>query len=220
MEILGKTIQRGKKYQLDLQVAHTYDATKVSIPVIVHRGKKDGDCVLLMASMHGDEVTGMECLRRLIRQLKERPVEQGTLIILPILNVFGFLTMSRTMPDGRDLNRNFPGSAKGSLTSRLARALVKEVIPAADMVIDLHSGGAQRVNYPQIRYTKGDARALELAQVFDPPFLLSSKVIPGSLRAFDHGRRYLCVDRRPDHKSRGSWHCEYLDVHGHLERHA
>ena len=188
MQILGESVRKGRKITLDLQVARAYDTTKVSIPVIVHRGKHEGESVLIMAGMHGDEVSGMESCRRLLRELKNRPVECGTLIIIPILNVFGFLTMSRTMPDGKDLNRSFPGSASGSLTARLANKLVKEVLPHADMLVDLHSGGSQRVNYPQIRYTKGDDKARELARIFDARFTLPSKVIKGSLRAFCSNR--------------------------------
>ena len=188
MEILGQYIRKGRKASLDLQVARAYDTTKVSIPVLVHRGKLEGESVLVMAGMHGDEVSGMESCRRLLRELKTRPVEKGMLIIIPILNVFGFLTMNRTMPDGKDLNRNFPGSAKGSLTARLAHKLVREVLPHADMVVDLHSGGAQRVNYPQIRYTKGDEKARELARIFDARFTLPSKVIKGSLRSYCSNR--------------------------------
>jgi predicted deacylase len=184
MEILGQRIDPGRSYSLDLQVARTYDTTKVSIPVMVHRGTEGGSTVLIVAGMHGDEVTGMESARRLLRRLKSRPVVQGTLVIIPILNVFGFLTMSRSMPDGRDMNRYFPGSATGSLTSRLTHALVHEVLPAVDIIIDLHSGSAQRVNFPQVRYTGGDEQSFELAHIFNPPFYLNTKPIKGSLRSY------------------------------------
>ena len=188
MKVLGQNIKPGRSYTLDLQVARTYDATKLSIPVIVQRGREAGSNVLFLAGMHGDEVTGMESLRRLLRMVQDRPVESGTIIVIPILNVFGFLTMERTMPDGRDLNRFFPGSPNGSLTSRLSNALVKQVLPSVDAVIDLHSGSRQRVNYPHVRYTKGNEKAYSLARVFDPSFILTSKPIKGSLRSYCHSK--------------------------------
>lgn len=196
MEILGQHIDKGRSYTLDLQVARTYDTSKLSIPVIVHRGRSAGSTLLIIAGMHGDEVTGMESARRLIRALKNKPVRKGTLIIIPILNVFGFLTMSRSMPDGRDINRHFPGSARGSLTSRLTHALVSDVLPAVDIIIDLHSGSDQRVNYPQVRYTSSDDPSKELSQIFKPPFTLSSKPIKGSLRSFcnKQGIPYLLLE--------------------------
>jgi predicted deacylase len=179
-----------------MQVARLYTSTEVDIPVVVHRAKKEGPSVLIMAALHGDEVTGIEIARRMLVALKRRPLDRGTLIAIPVLNVFGFLAMQREMPDGRDLNRCFPGSAQGSLASRLAHTLVKEVLPAADLVIDLHAGGAQRMNYPQVRYTAGDQRALDLARLFDPPVILRSKKIAGTLRHHmaGKGQTYLLFE--------------------------
>lgn len=182
VRVLGESIKPGEQVTLDMQVARLYTRTEVDIPVVVHRAKQEGPSVLIIAALHGDEVTGIEITRRILVALKRRPLDRGTLIAIPVLNVFGFLAMQREMPDGRDLNRCFPGSAQGSLASRLAYTLAKEVLPAADLVIDLHAGGAQRLNYPQLRYTAGDERALELARLFDPPVILRSKKIAGTLR--------------------------------------
>lgn len=182
VRVLGENVLPGEQITLDLQVAKLYTRTQVDIPVVVHRAKHEGPTLLVMAAMHGDEVTGIEIARRMLVALKRRPLDRGTLIAIPVLNVFGFLAMQREMPDGRDLNRCFPGSEHGSLAARLAHALVNEVLPAADVVIDLHAGGAQRMNFPQLRYTAGSQPALELARLFDPPVILSSKKIAGTLR--------------------------------------
>ena len=196
VRVLGESVKPGEHVTLDMQVAKLYTRTSVEIPVVVHRAKQDGPTLMIMAAVHGDEVGGIEIVRRILVELQHRPLERGTLIAIPVLNVFGFLAMQRELPDGRDLNRYFPGSAKGSLASRLAHMLVREVLPAADVVIDLHAGGASRMNYPQLRYTKGDERALELARMFDPPVILRSNTIAGSLRhhMFCHEKPYLLYE--------------------------
>lgn len=187
VNILGTSVKPGERHVLDLQVARLYTRTSVEIPVVVQRGKEDGPVLLLLAGVHGDEVNGIDTVRRILKDLDERPLERGTLVSIPVLNVFGFLAMRRVLPDGRDLNRFFPGSANGSLASRLAYALVTEVLPAVDVVIDLHSGADQRYNHPQLRYTEGDEYSLELAQVFDPPLILKSAIRAKSIRAHLHG---------------------------------
>lgn len=187
VNILGTSVKPGERHVLDLQVARLYTRTSVEIPVVVQRGKEDGPVLLLLAGVHGDEVNGIDTVRRILSDMDERPLERGTLVAIPVLNVFGFLSMKRELPDGRDLNRFFPGSASGSLASRLAHALVTEVLPAADVVIDLHSGADQRYNHPQLRYTEGDELSLALAEVFDPPLILKAAVRAKSIRAQLHG---------------------------------
>jgi len=182
VRILGTSVKPGERHVLDLQVARLYTRTSVEIPVVVERGPKDGPTLLLLAGVHGDEINGIDTVRRILRDLKERPLVRGTLVAIPILNVFGFLAMRRELPDGRDLNRYFPGSSKGSLASRLAYALVQEVLPAVDVVIDLHSGADQRHNHPHLRYTEGDEGSLELAHVFDPPLVLQAAIRDKSIR--------------------------------------
>lgn len=194
--MLGQDIRPGGSHSLYMPVARLYTRTQVDIPVVVKRARQDGPTVLLMAAVHGDEVTGIEIVRRMLVQVRERPIERGTLIAIPVLNVFGFIAMQRELPDGRDLNRFFPGSPGGSLASRLAHSLVHEVLPAADVVVDLHAGGAQRMNHPQVRYTEGDEHALMLARMFDPPIILRSKRIAGSLRNHmaSSGKTYLLFE--------------------------
>ncbi|MBL8010529.1 MAG: succinylglutamate desuccinylase/aspartoacylase family protein, partial [Flavobacteriales bacterium] len=182
VRILGESVRPGERRTLDLQVARLYTRTPVEIPVVVQRGPQEGPVLLLLAGVHGDEINGIETVRLVMDELKVRPLERGTLIAIPILNVFGFLAMKRELPDGRDLNRFFPGSASGSLASRLAHALVTEVLPAVDVTIDLHSGADQRHNHPHLRYTEGDERSLALAHAFDPPLLLKAAIRPKSIR--------------------------------------
>lgn len=182
VRILGESVRPGERRTLDLQVARLYTRTPVEIPVVVQRGPQEGPVLLLLAGVHGDEINGIEAVRLVMDELKVRPLERGTLIAIPILNVFGFLAMKRELPDGRDLNRFFPGSANGSLASRLAHALVTEVLPAVDVTIDLHSGADQRHNHPHLRYTEGDERSLALAHAFDPPLLLKAPLRPKSIR--------------------------------------
>lgn len=196
VNILGTSVKPGERHVMDLQVARLYTRTSVEIPVVVERGKTDGPALLLLAGVHGDEVNGIDTVRRILNELKERPLESGTLVAIPVLNVFGFLAMQRALPDGRDLNRFFPGSATGSLASRLAHALVSEVLPAVDVVIDLHSGAEQRYNHPHLRYTEGDAASLQISEVFDPPLLLQASIRERSLRAhlLGKGKSYVLYE--------------------------
>jgi predicted deacylase len=148
--ILGKEILPGKTEELNLDVAKLHTTTPIQVPVIVSRGQKDGPVLLLMAGMHGDEINGMEIIRRIIRKGLNKPI-RGTVICIPIFNIFGFLNMSRELPDGRDLNRCFPGSKTGSLASQFAYHFMKEIAPITDYIVDFHTGAAQRSNFPQIR---------------------------------------------------------------------
>ena len=142
------------------------------VPVIIERSKKDGPTLLLTAGIHGDEVNGVEIVRQIIAQGINK-TEFGTVICIPLINVFGFLNGSRAFPDGRDLNRVFPGSKSGSLASRFAHYLLKEIVPSVDYVLDFHTGGAQRFNITQIRINQ-DKETLAIAKKMDIPFILFS----------------------------------------------
>jgi predicted deacylase len=179
--ILGKEILPGKGAQLNLDVAKLHTTTPILVPVIVERAKVDGPTVLLMAGLHGDEINGIETIRRIIRKGFHKP-QIGTIICLPVFNIFGFLNVKRELPDGRDLNRSFPGSESGSLASQFAYHFMKEIAPHVDYVIDFHTGSAQRNNYPQIRCVMEDAQSLELARIFNPPFILHSNYISKTIR--------------------------------------
>jgi uncharacterized protein len=179
--ILGETILAGESKTIDMEIARLHTTTKLKIPVIIERSLVDGPVVLLSAGIHGDEINGVEIVRQIIIQKINKP-KIGTIICIPIVNMFGFVNKSREFPDGRDLNRVFPGSKKGSLASRFAHHILSEIMPVVDFAIDFHAGGASRFNAPQIRLTPNNPDLKKLADIFDAPFTLYSKNIAGSFR--------------------------------------
>ena len=179
--ILGKEVQPGQSVELSMNVAKLHTHTPIQVPVFVERAEKDGPVLLLMAGMHGDEINGMEIIRRVIRKKWNKPIA-GTIICLTVFNIFGYLSVTRELPDGRDLNRCFPGSKNGSLASQFAYQFMKEIAPHVDVMIDFHTGAAQRSNSPQIRCLISDPVSMELAQVFNPPFIVHSNYISKSVR--------------------------------------
>lgn len=181
IELLGETILPGTSKTIEVEIAKLHSMTKLKIPVIIERSKIDGPTVLLSACLHGDEINGTEIVRKIIRNKINKP-KRGTIICIPIINIFGFINQTREFPDKRDLNRVFPGSKTGSLASRFAHFLVTEIIPKVDYAIDFHAGGASRFNAPQIRIVPNNTELKELATVFNSPFTLYSKNIPGSFR--------------------------------------
>ncbi len=182
MEILGQEIDIGKRNYLEMDVGSLYTRTKIEVPVIIEKSKKDGPTLLIMGGVHGDEVNGIEIARRMLFHKFTKP-ERGTVICVPIVNVMAFLNMNRKFADGRDLNRSFPGSHKGSLAGQVAYSLTTKILPHADFVVDLHTGSEQRFNYPQIRYDESHKQNLELAKAFNAPFSVLSKKAPrGSMR--------------------------------------
>lgn len=173
IKILGNAVSQGKGLQLNLGIAALHTRTKVEVPVIIERAKKNGPCVLITGGIHGDEFNGVEIVRQLIAKQFNKPT-RGTVICIPVVNTFGFLNQSREFPDGRDLNRVFPGNKRGSLASRFAHNLMTEIVPHIDYCIDFHTGGRERFNAPQIRIND-DAETMELAKIFGAPFILKSK---------------------------------------------
>jgi uncharacterized protein len=181
IQLLGESILPGESRTIDVEIAKLHTTTKLKIPIIIERSKVDGPVVLLSAGLHGDEINGTEIIRQLIIRKINKP-KCGTIICIPIINIFGFVNQSRQFPDGRDLNRVFPGSKNGSLASRFAHFLVKEIIPMVDYAVDFHAGGASRFNAAQIRIVPNNKELKELASVFNAPFTLYSKNISGSFR--------------------------------------
>ncbi|QOD60805.1 succinylglutamate desuccinylase/aspartoacylase family protein [Polaribacter haliotis] len=179
--LLGKEIPEGERTVLDLKVAKLHTRTTVNVPVIIERSTNPGPVVLLLAGIHGDETNGVGIIREIINQKINKP-KNGTIICIPVFNIFGYLIQTREFPDGRDLNRMFPGSASGSLASQFAYQFTKEIAPHVDYVIDFHTGGGERDNISQIRCSKDDEKALELAKVFNPPMIVFSNNIAKSLR--------------------------------------
>ncbi|WP_406685508.1 succinylglutamate desuccinylase/aspartoacylase family protein [Seonamhaeicola sp. MEBiC1930] len=181
LTILNETIAPGESKEVSFDVANLHTSTPVHIPVIIERSKKPGPTVLFTAGIHGDEVNGVEIVRQLIAKEINKP-KRGTIICMPVINIFGFINLNREFPDGRDLNRVFPGSPKGALASRVAYKLIHEVIPHVDYIMDFHTGGSDRFNAPQIRIVEDDIELKQLAKIFGAPFVLYSKNLNKSFR--------------------------------------
>lgn len=180
---IGETeILPGQRVTVNLPVADLYTATSISMPVRVICGHKQGPVLFVSAAVHGDELNGVEVIRRLLKRKILKSIK-GTLLAAPIVNVHGFLDQSRYLPDRRDLNRSFPGSPKGSIASRLANTFLTQIVQKADFGIDLHTGALNRSNLPQIRANLDDQPTLELARQFGVPVIINSNIRDGSLRA-------------------------------------
>ena len=177
----GISVQPGQREKIDLTITKLYTHATVDIPVHVIRGKKPGPVLFVSAAIHGDEINGVEIIRRLLKHTALKRLK-GTLIAVPVVNVHGFIDQSRYLPDRRDLNRSFPGSSKGSLAARLANLFMTEIVQHCTHGIDLHTGAIHRENLPQIRAMLDDKATEELARSFSVPVLLDSTIRDGSLR--------------------------------------
>ncbi len=164
-----------------MPVPRLYTHAEMDIPVQVIHGRRPGPRLFVSAAVHGDEINGVEIIRRLLR-LKALKNLRGTLIAVPVVNVFGFINQSRYLPDRRDLNRSFPGSEHGSLASRIAKLFVDEVLSVATHGIDLHTGSNHRTNLPQIRGCMDDPETERMALAFGAPVILNANLRDGSLR--------------------------------------
>lgn len=171
----------GRRQLVEVPVARLPTATRLNLPIIVVNGQRPGPKLWLSAVVHGDELNGLEIIRRVLEVIRPRRFA-GTLLAVPIVNVFGMLTETRYLPDRRDLNRSFPGSAKGSLAAQLANLFMTNVVMACDMGIDLHTGSDHRFNLPQIRGDLEDPTTLRLARAFGAPVSVHSPLRDGSLR--------------------------------------
>lgn len=178
----GHEIKLGQRKRIYLNVSKLYDFTEVTIPVEVIRGKEEGPTLFISSCIHGDEINSLSIVKRLLKHKALKKIK-GTLIVAPIINVFGFNDKLRYMPDRRDLNRCFPGSENGSLAARIAYKIINEIVKKSDYGIDLHTGAIHRNNLPQVRAYLDDAKTKELAQMFNVPVLInSSDLQDGSLR--------------------------------------
>lgn len=177
----GINVEPGEKKTIELPAASLYTQTPINIPIHVVHGKKSGPTVFLISAVHGDEINGVEIIRLLLTHHKFKDLH-GTLIAIPIVNVYGFMTLSRCLPDRRDLNRSFPGSSSGSLAARLAHVLMEEVITRCTHGIDLHTGRVHLDNLPQIRTNLDVPGAMSMARAFNVPVILDAKIRDGSIR--------------------------------------
>lgn len=180
-EIAGNSIPAGTRTTFELPIPDLYIHTDLSMPVHVVHGRKDGPVMFLSGAIHGDEIMGVEIIRRVLMS-KRLANLRGTLIAVPVVNMFGFISQSRYLPDRRDLNRCFPGSGTGSIASRLAHVFISEIVTHCDYGIDLHTAAVNRENLPQVRANMEDEDANMLARAFGLPVVLSSGLIEGSLR--------------------------------------
>lgn len=180
-EIGGESVEPGTTRQLDLAIARLPTYTRINVPIVVKHGRAPGPSVWISAAVHGDELNGIQIIQQVLERLKKVKIA-GTVIAVPVVNVFGFIHQSRAFPDGRDLNRMFPGSAKGSLAARVAKLFMDEVVSKCAFGLDLHTGSGHRANLPQIRGNLDDETTLELAMSFGAPVTLHAKLRDGSLR--------------------------------------
>ncbi len=178
----GIHIEPGTRTQIELPVAKLFDYTEMSIPVEIIRGKEDGPILFLSAAIHGDEINGIESIKRMLSKRKAFSKLKGTLIAVPIVNIFGFNRNIRYLPDRRDLNRCFPGSANGSLGGQIAKIFMDEIVNKCTHGIDLHTAAINRTNLPQIRACLDDSETKRLALNFGVPVVLNSDLRDGSLR--------------------------------------
>ncbi len=182
VRFVGVDIQPGERRTIDLEAAQLYTHTPLNIPVEVVNGPYAGPTLLVSAAIHGDELNGVEAARQLLSQLDVDRLK-GTLVVVPVVNVFGFIHKSRYLPDRRDLNRCFPGSEKGSVAARIAHQFYTQIVTKCSHIIDLHTGAIHRSNLPQIRANLADPASEEMAYAFGAPVVIDSAIRDGSLRA-------------------------------------
>jgi predicted deacylase len=180
--VAGTTVGPGRRQLVEVPVARLPTATALNLPIMVLNGLRPGPTLWLSAVVHGDELNGLEIIRRVLEVTRARRLA-GALLAVPIVNVFGMLTETRYLPDRRDLNRSFPGNPNGSLASRLANLFMTNVVDASDVGIDLHTGSDHRFNLPQIRGDLEDPGTRAIAEAFGAPVSVHSPVRDGSLRA-------------------------------------
>jgi hypothetical protein len=179
----GVSVAAGEDAIIDLPVADLYTHTRLTLPVHVMNGRRPGPTLFISAAIHGDELNGVDIIRRVLKHRDIRRL-RGQLIAVPIVNVYGFINRSRYLPDRRDLNRSFPGRAKGSVAGRLAYLVTSEIISKADYGIDLHTGAVDRPNLPQIRANLDNPDVLAIAQAFETPVIIDTNLVAGSLREY------------------------------------
>lgn len=183
LNIQGVQVRAGEKANIKIPIAKLPTHTLIDLPIFIRSSPQEGPVVLISGGVHGDEINGIATAKKLLEAFdQELDLLRGAVIVIPVVNIYGFLSNSRTFPDGRDLNRSFPGSKKGSLASRIAHILSAEILPHIDFGIDFHTGGRMISNYPQIRVDFKDKIGVELAKAFGTHYVVHSKHIEKSFR--------------------------------------
>ena len=177
----GHSVAPGTRETFDLHIGEFADHTPSHMPVHIIHGKKPGPVLFVSAAIHGDEILGVEIIRRL-RKAPSLKSLAGTLMLIPVVNTYGFISQSRYLPDRRDLNRSFPGSSRGSLAGRIARSFMTEIVGIANYGIDLHTAAIHRENLPQVRADMDDPEVEAMAKAFNAPMVLHGALREGSLR--------------------------------------
>src|SRR5690625_677649 len=195
IEINGFSIGRGEQKEIELNIARLPTHTNIDLPIRQYRSEEDGPVLLLTGGLHGDEINGVEILRRMIYHKMLMP-EKGTVIAIPLVNTYGFIQNIRGLPDGKDINRSFPGTETGSLASLMAFTLVNKILPYVDYGVDFHTGGDARANYPQIRCEWSIKSNRGIAKAFSPPVIIDSSVLENTFReaAQDNGTPILVYE--------------------------
>jgi len=196
IKINNTEVAPGENAIIRLNVGRLPSDTRIHLNVHVYNSLREGPTMLVLGGVHGDEINGIEIVRRAIASRFFEDLAIGAVVAIPVLNIYGFNNFSREVVDGKDVNRSFPGSNQGSLASRVANTFTKKILPIIDFGVDFHTGGNSHYNYPQIRYTRGDSQAKKLAEAFDPHVLYENKAIPRSLRktALDKGKPILVYE--------------------------
>ncbi|WP_288372514.1 succinylglutamate desuccinylase/aspartoacylase family protein [uncultured Algoriphagus sp.] len=197
LSINGVKIRPGQSVNIEIPIAKLPTHTLIDLPIFIRAAKEPGPVVLITGGVHGDEINGIVTARRILDEIDAGlDLLLGTVIIIPLVNIYGFLSNSRTFPDGRDLNRSFPGSKKGSLAGQIAYILSEEIIPQIDLGIDFHTGGRMLANQPQVRVDFKDKKARKLAEVFGTYYVVNSKLIDKSFRktAYSAGKQLIVFE--------------------------
>lgn len=191
----GEEVAPGTREQVEIRIARYVTGAWISLPVEVIHGARRGPAVWLSGAIHGDELDGVEITRGVSMKLSPRTL-RGTVLAIPIVNVFGFIQASRYLPDRRDLNRAFPGTEDGSMAARLAWLFTTEVVDRCDWGLDFHCGSGERENLPQIRCDLGEERTRAVAEAFAAPLLIDNRGPGGSLRreSVERGKRVLVYE--------------------------
>ena len=182
MKVFSKEIEPGEHREIRIPVGRLPSDTSIAIRTFIYRSKKDGPTCLVMGGVHGEEINGVEIVRRAMQEKIFENLNCGAVIAVPLVNVYGFINFSRDLPDGKDVNRSFPGLKVGSLASRVAYTVSKHIIPNIDFGLDFHTGGKSIHNFPQVRFSRDHKESEELAKVFAPPIIIANKPIPKSMR--------------------------------------
>ncbi|MBV6473952.1 MAG: N-alpha-acetyl-L-2,4-diaminobutyric acid deacetylase [Saprospiraceae bacterium] len=192
----GQEFPPGSSGMVRIRAGRLPSGNSISIFTFVFRSKQPGPVILFLGGMHGDEINGVEIVRAAVAQRVFNHLKAGTVIAIPLLNIFGFINFSRDVPNGKDVNRSFPGSTSGSLASRIAKIITRKILPMVDFGIDFHSGGDRHWNHPQLRYSGKDLPAKELALQINFPLVVEKSLVPKSLRkvARDQGKPILIYE--------------------------